>query len=255
MPRQRSTSENRNTGARVRQAAIELFAERGFHGTGIRDIATAADVTTSALYHYMSNKDDLLFDVMNETITPLRDAARDILESSLAPSESLAAIVAQHVWVHASDRIATLVTDTELRALSDDHRTTILALRDDYEGLWREAVAAGVRADEFEVEQPQLAARALVQMSTGVSHWFSSTGRLSLEGLCEQYAQYALSLVCARAGGAPGDGRVPGPAGAQPLPRRTGRRHRLTSQGHRGHGARQPDARGRDVRPAGPGAS
>lgn len=198
MPRPRTTSEPRNTGARVRQAAIELFAERGFHGTGIRDIATAADVTTSALYHYMSNKDDLLVAVMTETITPLRDAARDILESSPGASEALAAIVSQHVWVHASERIATLVTDTELRALSDSHRGPILALRDDYEGLWRRAVEAGVEAGEFEVDQARLAARALIQMSTGVSHWFSPSGRLKLDSLCEQYAQYALSLVGAR---------------------------------------------------------
>lgn len=203
MPRNRTTTDPRNTGDRVRQAAIELFAERGFNGTGIRDIAQAANLTTSALYHYMANKDDLLVTVMTETITPLRDAARDILDGASGASESLAAIVSQHVWTHASERLATLVTDTELRALGDEHRDAILTLRDDYEGLWRAAVEAGVEAGEFTVDQPRLAARALIQMSTGVSHWFSPAGRLRLDGLCEQYAQYALALVVATRDGAP----------------------------------------------------
>ncbi|MFC3714272.1 TetR/AcrR family transcriptional regulator [Sphingoaurantiacus capsulatus] len=183
------------TQQRVLRAAVRLFAERGFHGTGIRDLAAAAELTTSTLYHYMTNKDDLLVEIMMGAITPLRDAAAAIRADIADPATALCAIVEHHVWAHASDRLATLVTDTELRALSGDRLKDVLTLRDEYEGLWRGAVEAGVEAGVFSTAHPNLAARALLQMATGVSHWFSAKGRLKLDELCRTYADNALALL------------------------------------------------------------
>jgi hypothetical protein len=110
-------------------------------------------------------------------------------------------LVEQHVWAHASDRLATLVTDTELRALSGERRARVLAIRDAYEDHWRKAVGNGAASGRFDVAIPDLTARALLQMATGVSHWFSPSGQLQLEALCHEYADAALALVRARGEG------------------------------------------------------
>ena len=52
------------TRAVVRRTALELFAAHGFAGTGIRQLADAAGVTSSTLYHYMGTKDDLLLELI-----------------------------------------------------------------------------------------------------------------------------------------------------------------------------------------------
>ncbi len=62
-----STRRERNNAARIEQildAAVRLFAEKGFHRTTTRDIADAADVAEGTLYNYFANKDDLLFGIM-----------------------------------------------------------------------------------------------------------------------------------------------------------------------------------------------
>ncbi len=62
-----STRRERQNAARIEQildAAIRLFAEKGFHRTTTRDIAEAADVAEGTLYNYFANKDDLLFGIM-----------------------------------------------------------------------------------------------------------------------------------------------------------------------------------------------
>lgn len=184
-----------STRQRVLRAAVQLFAERGFHGTGIRDLAAGAELTTSTLYYYMTNKDDLLVEIMVGTIVPLRDAAIAIRADIADPAIALCTIVEHHVWAHASDRLATLVADTELRALSGDRLKSVLAIRDEYEGLWRQAVEAGVTSGQFNTAHPTLSARALLQMATGVSHWFSAKGRLKLDELCRTYADNALALL------------------------------------------------------------
>jgi AcrR family transcriptional regulator len=204
-----SAKADETTRDRVVRASLELFAEKGFNGTGIRDLAGAAGLTTSTLYHYMANKDDLLVEIMEGAITPLHRAARDILDEMADPVAALATIVEHHVWVHASDRLACIVTDTEVRALSGERLARVLELRDGYEGLWRRAVTAGVAAGGFQAPSPETAARALLQMATGVSHWFSPSGSLSLAQLCHLYADGALGFL--RAGATRADLELPAP--------------------------------------------
>jgi AcrR family transcriptional regulator len=47
--------------AQIREAACNLFFEKGFHGTSIREIATESKMSMGQLYHYISSKDDILF--------------------------------------------------------------------------------------------------------------------------------------------------------------------------------------------------
>jgi TetR/AcrR family fatty acid metabolism transcriptional regulator len=61
------TRRERQNAARIEQildAAIRLFAEKGFHRTTTRDIAEAADVAEGTLYNYFASKDDLLLGIM-----------------------------------------------------------------------------------------------------------------------------------------------------------------------------------------------
>lgn len=196
--RKATTTKDESTRDRVLRSAIGRFAEKGFHGTGIRDLAEAAGLTTSTLYHYMANKDDLLVEIMEGAIVPLKRAAERILDAHQDPSVALCAIVEHHVWAHASDRLACIVTDTEVRALSGERLQRIMTLRDSYESLWKQAVAAGVSAGCFRTDSPGVSARALLQMATGVSHWFSPAGTLKLEELCRIYSDGALGFLRAR---------------------------------------------------------
>jgi AcrR family transcriptional regulator len=195
MPRRPTAAGETSTPQRIRATAIRLFAERGFHGTGIRDIATAADTTLSSLYHHFGSKDDLLVDIMVDGMAPLTIAARQVRAAFEGPAERLAMLVEQHVWAHGSDRLTTLVGDTEVRALTGERRERILGLRDGYEALWRGTVEEGAAQGVFDVEQPKITTLALLEMCTGVSHWYRPTGEVPLDVLCGLYADSALALV------------------------------------------------------------
>lgn len=58
MARQRKKSEIRKQ--QILDAAIEVFAERGFHSSRVSDIATKADVAYGLVYHYFVNKEEIL---------------------------------------------------------------------------------------------------------------------------------------------------------------------------------------------------
>lgn len=72
--RERKKQETRQ---RITEAAIELFAERGFEQVPVADIAVAADVSTATVFNYFPAKEDLIYDGMASFNEHLLAAVRD----------------------------------------------------------------------------------------------------------------------------------------------------------------------------------
>jgi AcrR family transcriptional regulator len=181
--------------AALRSAALRLFADKGFHGTSIRDIATLAGVSSSLLYHYARSKRDILKQIMREGLSFLIRAARAAIREDAGPEDKLADLVRAHVLVHGYDALRARVVDNEFHCLSGRDRQEILHLRDEYEGLWREVVEQGAATGVFRVDDPGLTTLALLEMCTGVAHWFSPSGRLGVEDIADRFARFALAVV------------------------------------------------------------
>jgi AcrR family transcriptional regulator len=191
-----SASPDVSAGQRVVDASMALFAERGYHGTGIRDIADRAGLSTATLYHYMGTKEDLLLHIMREANTRLVAVANKATAQAQDPAEQISLLARVLVAVEATHRL-TIVGDTELRVLNPGNAEEILAVRDAHEQQWATAIRQGVEDGIFHVADEQLARFALVQMCTGVAHWYTPDGRLSLPEVATQYGDMALTLLAA----------------------------------------------------------
>jgi AcrR family transcriptional regulator len=65
----------------ILQASLKLFAEKGFHGTSMRDIARSADITEGLIYHYFASKRDLFRAIIEEhSFLPLLRSLPDLGE-------------------------------------------------------------------------------------------------------------------------------------------------------------------------------
>jgi len=184
-----------STGDRVHRAALRLFATHGFEATGIRKIAEDSGITVASLYHYVGTKEDLLERMMAESMTALLTPARELEDQVADPAGRLSALVDLHVRRHAEHAQLCRVGDTELRSLSGQRRARIVSLRDEYQAIWEQALAAGVSAGAFAVPDVKVAALALVQMCTGVAHWYSPGGRLRLDAISAAFVTMAIAMV------------------------------------------------------------
>src|SRR5947209_1441666 len=59
----------------VLRTAVGLFNEKGFHATSLDDVAEALKVTKPTIYHYFSNKDEVLFECVRRGVESIRDGS------------------------------------------------------------------------------------------------------------------------------------------------------------------------------------
>lgn len=187
------------TQQRITDAALTLFAKKGFTATGIRDLADAAGLSTASLYHYMGTKEDLLLHIMTEGLRRFAAASRQAVADLAGPPRHIVALTRVHVATEVLQRRMSLVIDQELRSLT--YPETVLPLRDEYESLWAHAISLGVQTGEFRIVDPALGRLALLEMCNGVAHWFSANGRLTLAQVCDGFSDMALALLSAKSAG------------------------------------------------------
>src|SRR5580693_1625842 len=63
----------RDTRSRLRELALELFAEQGYEKTSLREIAERLGVTKAALYYYFKSKEDIVRSLVEDYVAELDD--------------------------------------------------------------------------------------------------------------------------------------------------------------------------------------
>ncbi len=180
-------------------AATSEFAERGYHGTSVRDIARDADMTVAGLYHHFPSKQELLKAIMLSALhEELARTKRAVQDAGDDPVDQLHDLVVAWLRFHTERQAEALIGNSELRSLEPDARAAIVALRDEQEDLFRKVVKRGRTQGVFDVDDPVEAARAIVVMGTAAGIWFHPGGRLTPQKLGERYAVLALKLVGAK---------------------------------------------------------
>lgn len=102
--------EPADTGERIRQAALQLFLDQGYHGTSMRQIARRAGVALAAIYNYLPSKEALFVDLLSDLL-PHRAMLRAMSE---ATGDSVEALIGD-----ATRRVAAVLADqqTNLRLM------------------------------------------------------------------------------------------------------------------------------------------
>jgi TetR/AcrR family transcriptional regulator, cholesterol catabolism regulator len=119
----------------TRQAA-RLFAEKGYHGTSIGDLAEAMGVQKGSLYAHIESKADLLWEVARDGAAAFH-AALDTVDDSLPATEKIRLGLRAHLRVVAEQLDAATVFIREWRYLQGERREEFVAERRRYEERFR----------------------------------------------------------------------------------------------------------------------
>ena len=181
--------------AAVIDTACELFAERGYQGTSMKDVAEALGVRASSLYNHVTSKQDILFAIMDKAMDRALTAQAEALAGVGDVSGQLRAATESLVLDFLRNPAEVTVCNTEVRSLDPANRDAIVAKRDRYAGQVRAIIARGCEAGRFRTDNPQLAAFAVLEMGNGAKSWFRSTGRYPDTYVAREYGDFALRVV------------------------------------------------------------
>ncbi|MEV4312620.1 TetR/AcrR family transcriptional regulator [Actinocrispum sp. NPDC049592] len=208
----------------IQRAAVRLFAGRGFAATGIRELSGAAGLNSATLYHYAGGKEELLASIMRACLQALLRAGQQAVAGSDDPPVQLARLVRAHVAMESANPLTSRVTDHEVRSLTGGNRTEIMAMRDAYEGLFRDVLSKGRANGDFDIADLTTTRLAIMEMCNGVHNWFNPNGRLTRAALADRFADLACRMTGARAIGRREAGRpvdvpvLPSEPGPEPEP-------------------------------------
>ncbi|MBN1361079.1 MAG: TetR/AcrR family transcriptional regulator [Sedimentisphaerales bacterium] len=151
----------------ILDAAMKLFAEKGFHSVSMNEIAAEAEFATGTLYNFFDSKEELYQEIMSACGQSATSVLAPIFESHKNEREKIACFIRASVRVFrenaAAIRLFLQANQARTLGLSGAHLSESNAkFREDMLARLRETFAAGVRKRLFRKLDPHVAALSLM---------------------------------------------------------------------------------------------
>lgn len=182
------------TRERILQVATELFAEHGYHGTGMAQLSDATGLGSGALYYHIVSKEDLLYEISSRHVGAMIEYGEAVLETDLPPAQKLHAISRGLVTTIAERKAEVTVFFREVRSLQGQRYEQLLALRDRYEHIWMSVLKQGVAAGQFR-RADRLTVKALLGLHNYSYLWLDQRGEVAPRTVADRFTRLALKGV------------------------------------------------------------
>ena len=156
--------------------AARLFAERGFHGTSMGDLAEAMGVQKGSLYSLTASKQELLYRAMRDGAAAFH-AGLDAVPETAGALERIRLALRSHLRVVSEQLDVATVFTREWRYLEGAERDEILAERRRYEERLRSLFRDGVEAGELRSDLDVSAAALLTLSAANWAYTWLTPGR------------------------------------------------------------------------------
>lgn len=179
----------------VLQAALDVFAETGYHGATMRVLAAAADLSVASIYRYHRSKERVLVALVDAQLDDLQwriDAAAGGVPS---PAAAFAQMVQALVLAHVHRRDLSFIVETELRSLQEPDRSRIAAARRAVPRALVGAATAAVAAGEFSTGSPEATAHAVVSLCRAVPFRYDGVQPFDSAAIAAEYADLAAAMM------------------------------------------------------------
>lgn len=186
----------RNTRADVVAAAGRLFAERGYHGTSMRDLGKELGLLGSSLYSHVESKQDLLVEVVEEGARLFEESAARAVQPKATAAEDMNRLISGHVDVVLDNVDISRTFLNEARMLDADHRTKVVEARDHYEKAFRSVLRRGVVDGSFRAGlDPKTTSIFILSVLNAIERWYDPNGPLDRNQLVEEMTSFVSAAL------------------------------------------------------------
>jgi AcrR family transcriptional regulator len=208
MPAKRSAPkrpQRRNRQTEVIDAAIEVFFRNGYAAASIQDVADKVGVLKGSLYYYIESKEDLLFQILDESHRQASKIVEETKALDLSALDRLCAYFERYLlwYLHNLERVS--IYFSEWRHLTGKRLETIRRQRRTYENFVRDMVIEAQDVGDVVADiNPKYFTFFLLGSVNAVPRWYRRDGADSPEFIAHVFTRLIRNVLT-------GDGKLPEP--------------------------------------------
>ena len=170
-------------------SAVNVFADKGFHATSMREISRESGMSLAGIYHYVTGKTELLYLIQDRCFGQVIAGARQALQGELNPQDRLRAFIRHHIEFFAAHMAEMKVLSHEEEELTGTMRAQVRKQKREYVDLLIELLEqvspSGVNR--------QVAAYALFGMMNWIYTWYKPAGPVPPDQLADDLTHLFLN--------------------------------------------------------------
>jgi AcrR family transcriptional regulator len=180
----------------ILDVATDLFAEKGYTGTTMRDIASAVGILPGSLYAHIDGKETILAEVVERAMDRALAIEAVVIDSGEPADVRLRRAITEHVNAVAENPKRVLVLLHQWRYLTGKNRKRILGKRRRYEQGFASIVEDGIASGTFaKTLDPTLTVLTILGAINWIPEWYSPQGPASPEEISERIADSLLGGI------------------------------------------------------------
>ena len=185
-----------NRDEEILEAAVTIFAQKGYAAASLQDVADAVGLMKGSLYHYIDSKESLLFRVFEEAHEQADAIIESIEELNLSPAEKLREFTRRLSIFYVANQARASIYFIEWRHLTGDDAETVKLRQRNFRLYVRKLIAeaqeAGLTRKKLDV---RIAAYFLLAAINGIHIYLSSEDPAKAEAIATEIATLACSAI------------------------------------------------------------
>jgi AcrR family transcriptional regulator len=184
---------------RMLKAAATCFNQKGFSGTSLKDVADRLGLTDAALYYYVKNKEELVYQCYMRGAELGREAMDRARTEGQCGFEQACLYVRYHVEIMVGERGPVAIM-SEIPSLNGAHRNEVLAVSRRHSAAFEEILEAGIRDGSIADCDVRMTGNAIMGSINWIPKWFHGDARTAKNVLSEFPGVLTAGLKIGKAG-------------------------------------------------------
>lgn len=172
--------------------AAQLFKQKGFASTSMRDLAAEIGMEAASLYHHIKSKDELLEVICFDLADKLTTAIAEVNDIYFNAEDKLRMAIKNHVEILTQNIHFSTVFIQDWRHLTEPKLTEFRALRDAYEQGMRVILQEGKNEDIFDDVDEKFAALTILSTLNWINEWYNPAGKMNAEQIAQKLSDFIL---------------------------------------------------------------
>ncbi|MCT2562903.1 TetR/AcrR family transcriptional regulator [Chryseobacterium herbae] len=156
---------------KILDVAVELFKEKGYMGSSVRDLATKLNIKAASLYAHIRSKEEILEWICFGIAQEFFDELQEVKNTDVAPKDKLNLFLDKHLSVVLQNRDVTHIYSNEWRHL-EERLPEFIALRKNYQDEVEQLISEIFQAESWELKSPTFTTRFILHTLNNSYFWF-----------------------------------------------------------------------------------